>query len=157
MKNKKVKKTDIYKSRQKKAKILKILTPIVYYGCIGLCVIFLILAIRNSFGNVAEIKSLLDTNKYTGEELQANYLALIQKYGEWVIGHGGTGFTITFINIGKAVFSGVMITSLILAIIFGISSVVFGKILMPKWEQKCKENNQDMTNLAILEEIEKKE
>lgn len=158
MKNKKqISKVDIYKKRQKKAKIIKLLTPIVFWTCIALCILFIVLAVRNSFGNIAEIINLLDSKKYNGAELQANYTFLIEKYGEWIIGSGSTGFTITFINIGKAVFSGIMISCVIGAIITGISSVLFGKWLMPLLVKKYTQDNQDMTNLVILSEADKKE
>ena len=157
MKKKDLSKVDIYKKRQRKAKFLKVLAPIVYWTCITLCVVCLVLAIRNSFGNVAEITSLLNSKKYTGAELQANYQMLIEKYGEWVIGNGSNGFTITFINIGKAVFSGLMISCLIGAVVSGISSVLFGKWLLPTLTRKFTQDNQDMTNLVILSEADKKE
>ena len=157
MKKKNLSKVDIYKKRQRKAKFLKVLAPIVYWICIILCVVCLVLAIRNSFGNVAEITSLLNSKKYTGAELQANYQMLIEKYGEWVIGSGSTGFTIKFINISKAVFSGIMISCLIGAVVSGISSVLFGKWLLPMLTRKFTQDNQDMTNLVILSEADKKE
>ena len=90
---------EIYKKNQKKSKVLRILAPICFWGFLALSVLCLIFAIRNSFGNIAEIMALLDSKKYTGVELQSNYSYLIDKYGEWVIGNGSTGFTITFINI----------------------------------------------------------
>lgn len=157
MKRKSLTKVDIYKKRQKKAKILKTLTPIVFWGCIVLCIFFIVYAVRNSFGNIAEIMELLDSKKFTGEQLQANYLMLIEKYGEWIIGSGSTGFIIKFINIGNAVFSGVMISCVIGAIISGLSSVIFGKWLMPMLARKFTQDNQDMTNLVILSEADKKE
>lgn len=158
MKNKKqISKVDVYKKRQKKAKIIKFLTPIIFWVCIALCILFIVLAVRNSFGNIAEIMSLLDSKKYNGTELQANYAYLLEKYGEWIIGTGGSGFTITFVNIGKAVFSGVMISCVIGALITGISSVLFGKWLMPLLAKKYTQDNQDMTNLVILSEADKKE
>ena len=82
---------EIYKRNQKKSKVLRMLAPIVFWGFLALSIICLILTIKNSFGNVAEIINMLDTKKYTGEELQANYQFLVEKYGEWVIGNGGAG------------------------------------------------------------------
>lgn len=156
MKKKQLTKVDIYKKRQKRAKILKFLTPIIYWGCLAICIICLVYAVRNSFGNIAEITSLLDSKKYTGAELQANYTMLIEKYGEWIIGSGSTGFTIKFINISKAVFSGIMISCVIGSVISGISSILFGKWLMPMLARKYTQDNQDMTNLVILSEADKK-
>ena len=44
---------EIYKRNQKKSKVLRILAPICFWGFIALAIICLILAIKNSFGNVA--------------------------------------------------------------------------------------------------------
>ena len=143
---------EIYKRNQKKSKIFKILAPICFWGFIALGIVFLIIAIKNSFGNIAEILDLLDNKKYTGEELNQNYDFLIAKYGEWTIGSGGSGFQITFVNIGKAVFSGVMIASLVFSILFFVASVVVGKWLFPKLSKQIIEDNQDMVNLKILKQ-----
>ena len=109
---------EIYKRNQKKSKVLRTIAPICFWGFLALAVICLIFAIKNSFGNVAEIINMLDTKKYTGEELQANYQFLVEKYGEWLIGNGGAGFQITFVNIGHALFSGLAITNCIFFIVF---------------------------------------
>lgn len=156
MKKKNLTKVDIYKKRQKKAKILKKITPFVFGGCIAICILCLVFAVRNSFGNIAEISNLLDGKKYTDIELQANYTMLIEKYGEWVIGSGSAGFLIKFINIGKAVFSGIMISCTIGAVISGISGILFFW-LAPASARKLTQDNQDMTNLVILDEADKKE
>lgn len=146
---------EIYKRNQKKSKILRILAPIVFWGCLALAVICLIFAVRNSFGNVAEICGLLDNSRFTGDELQANYTYLIDKYGEWVIGNGGNGFTITFVNVGKALFSGLMITNCVLCVVFLISAYVLGKWLLPKLSAQILIDNQDMVNLQVLRSNEK--
>ena len=147
---------EIYKKNQKKAKVLGKLAPICFWGFLALSVICLILAIKNSFGNVAEIIDMLDTKKYTGEELQANYQFLVEKYGEWVIGNGGAGFQITFVNIGHALFSGLMITDCVLCVLFLISAYVIGKWLFPKLSAQILLENQDMVNLTILKDHEEK-
>lgn len=150
MEKKKLSAEEIYKKNQKTAKVLKILAPIVFWVCIAMCVFCFIFAIKHSFGNIAEICTLLDNDRYTGEELQQNYAMLIDKYGEWVIGNGGNGFTITFINIGKALFSGLMIANLILSIVFLLSAYMLGKWLLPKISAQILKDNQDMVNLTIL-------
>ena len=143
---------EIYKRNQKKSKVLRILAPICFWGFLALAIICLILAIKNSFGNVAEIINMLDTKKYTGEELQANYQFLVEKYGEWVIGNGGAGFQITFVNIGHALFSGIMITNCIFFVVFLVSAYLLGKWLLPKLSAQILLDNQNMVNLTILKD-----
>ena len=143
---------EIYKRNQKKSKVLRTLAPICFWGFLALAIICLILAIKNSFGNVAEIINMLDTKKYTGEELQANYQFLVEKYGEWVIGNGGAGFQITFVNIGHALFSGLMITNCIFFVVFLVSAYLLGKWLLPKLSAQILLDNQDMVNLTILKD-----
>ena len=143
---------EIYKRNQKKSKVLRILAPICFWGFLALAIICLILAIKNSFGNMAEIINMLDTKKYTGEELQANYQFLVEKYGEWVIGNGGAGFQITFVNIGHALFSGLMITNCIFFVVFLVSAYLLGKWLLPKLSAQILLDNQDMVNLTILKD-----
>lgn len=158
MKKKQLTPDEIYKRNQKKSKVLRILAPICFWGFLALSIICLILAIKNSFGNVAEIINMLDTKKYTGEELQANYQFLVEKYGEWVIGNGGAGFQITFVNIGRALFSGLMITNFIFCVVFLVSAYLLGKWLLPKLSAQILLDNQDMVNLTILKDHnEKKE
>lgn len=147
---------ETYKRNQKRAKVFKILAPVCFWVFLGLAVLCLFIALKNSFGNVAEIISLLDDKKYTGVELNANYNFLVQKYGEWVIGTGNNGFTVTFINIGNALFSGFMIISLVFCIIFFVSAFVVGRWLLPKLSQQITEDNQDMVNLTILKQQDKK-
>ena len=147
---------EIYKRNQNKSKVLRILAPICFWGFLALAIICLILAIKNSFGNVAEIINMLDTKKYTGEELQANYQFLVEKYGEWVIGNGGSGFQITFVNIGHALFSGLMITNCIFFVVFLVSAYLLGKWLLPKLSAQILLDNQDMVNLTILKDHSKK-
>lgn len=148
---------EIYKRNQKKSKVLRILAPICFWGFLALAIICLILAIKNSFGNVAEIINMLDTKKYTGEELQANYQFLVEKYGEWVIGNGGAGFQITFVNIGHALFSGLMITNCIFFVVFLVSAYLLGKWLLPKLSAQILLDNQDMVNLVVLKGAKKDE
>ena len=146
---------EIYKSNQKKSKILRISAPIVFWVFIALSILCLILAIKNSFGNVAEIIDLLDSKRFTGEELQANYSYLVAKYGEWLIGNGGSGFQITFVNIGHALFGGLMVTSLVLCVFFLAGAYILGKWVLPKLAEQILIDNQDMVNLATLKGIKK--
>lgn len=145
----------LYKKNQKRARIFKILAPIIRWGMLVLGVLFLILAIKNSIGNVLEIKNLLNSKTLTGEELKANYDMLIEKYGEWHIGNGGAGFSIEFIDITNAIFSGVAITCFSLSIICFASSYVFGRWLLPILSKQIEENNQNAVNLTVIKMAEK--
>ena len=147
---------EVYKRNQKKSKVLRILAPVCFWGFLALSLICLIVALKHSFGNIDEITSLLDSKKYTGEELQANYEFLIEKYGEWVIGNGGAGFVITFVNIKNAVFSGMFIVNFILSIVFFASAYILGKWIFPKISSQVLLDNQDMVNLTILKNTDNK-
>lgn len=146
---------EIYKKNQKKSKVLKILAPVCFWGFLALSLVCLILAFKNSFGNIAEIIRLLDGDVYNGEELKANYLYLIGKYGEWVIGGASGGFTITFVNIGKALFSGLAITNCVLCVFFILCAYILGKWVLPKISTQLITDNQDMVNMTILKQKDK--
>ena len=101
----------IYKSNRKKAKRLKILAPIVFWILIVITLIFFYLTTKNSIGNVVEIIDLLDADTHTRVELQENYNMLKERWGEWILfGDEGTGISVKYINVGNALFSGLMIT-----------------------------------------------
>ena len=148
---------DVYKRNQKRSKVLSIISPIVFWGCLALAILCFFFADRDSFGNVAEICNLLESKNYTGKQLQENYTYLIDKYGEWVIGNGSAGFQITFVNIGHALFSGLMITNFILSMVFLVSAYVLGKWLLPKISAQILLDNQDMVNLVVLRNQKGKE
>lgn len=145
-----MKKVDIYKKNQQKVKTIAILTPIIFWVLIGLSIICLISSIKNSIGNIVEISDLLDSQKYNGEQLKSNYTYLVDKYGEWVVGSGSNGFTLVFINIKNAMFSGFAILNGIMFIVFLLSAFILGKWLLPYWGKKIEQQNQDMVNIAIL-------
>lgn len=147
---------DTYKRNQKRAKLLKIFAPITFWAMIVLGIICFIVAVKNSFGNIIEISQMLDDKNLTGEQLTTNYNILLDRYGEWVIGDGSKGFQMAFVNIKRALFSGVMITMLIFSIILVVGAFVIGKWLMPKLSQQVEQNNQDMVNLTILENSKEK-
>lgn len=148
---------EIYKSNQKKAKIMRVLAPIVFWGFLAIAIVCFILAIHNSLGNINEITQLLNSKKYTGEELQANYDFLIAKYGEWTIGNGGAGFQVKFVNIARAAFSGLMIANFTLCALFIVLAVLLGKWVLPKTASILEQNNTDMVNLTILREKDKQD
>lgn len=141
---------EIYKRNQKIAKALKVVAPICFWGFLALAILCLVFALKNSFGNIIEICNLLENGKFTGEELSQNYAYLLEKYGEWRIGNGGAGFLVNFINIGNALFSGLMITNCILAVVFFVSAFVLGKWLFPKIAEQILIDNQDMVNMVVL-------
>lgn len=153
-KKKTLTKEQIYKRNQIKQTILRILTPIVLWGCLVGAVVCFVLAIKNSFGNVGEMLSLLDSKRYTGEQLEANYQMLIEKYGEWLIGHGNMSFTIKFINIKNVVFSGFMVLNFTISAVLLFCHFFFGKFLLPKLAKHIERKNQDMVNLEILKKSE---
>lgn len=147
-------KLDVYEKNKKKAKILKGLAPIIFWSFLAISIICLILAIKHSFGNFAKMIDLLDKKTYTGEQLKANYEMLINKYGEWVIGNGSSGFTVSFINVKNVIFSGFMITNAVLSIVFLINAYLLGKWLLPAISNQITQDNQDMVNKEILKDKE---
>ena len=127
------------------------MAPVVYWLFLALGILFLILTISNSWGNIMEVIHLLDKDVYTGEELAANYQILVEKYGEWVVAGKNAGvFSVQFIDIRQAFFSGLMITYITLSFICFIIAVLAGKIILPKCGKYYDENNQDMVNMATL-------
>jgi len=147
---------EVYKKNQKKAKFLKIISPVCFWGFLAISILCLVLAIRYSIGNMVEIMNLLDDKIYTGEELQANYDFLVTKYGEWGIGNGGAGFTLRFINIGRALFSHAFIFFLVMSIFFVLSAFILGKWTLPKIAKHIETENQDMVNITILKNSDNK-
>lgn len=147
---------ELYKSNQKKAKILKKVAPFVFWGFIIIAIVCFVLAIHNSLGNINEITQLLNSRKYTGEQLRTNYEFLIQKYGEWTIGNGGAGFQVKFVNIGRAAFSGIMVANFILSGVSILLAYLLGKWILPKTAQYLEQQNVDMVNLTILKEKDNK-
>lgn len=141
----------IYKKNKLKSKLFKKLSPIVFWSFMALFLFFVILTIRNSWGNITEIINLLDKDIYTGEELSANYKYLVEKYGEWIIiGKNAGVFSIQFIDIRQAFFSGLMVTYIVLSVVCLIIAVI-GKILFLKLAEYYSDNNQDMVNIATLQ------
>lgn len=146
---------EIVAKKQKRAKLISKLAPIIRWVFLGLSILCFYIAIRNSIGNLIEIFDKLDDSRFTGDELQANYTYLINKYGEWHIGKGGSGFSIVFINIKRAIFSGVMLTFFIGGIILLTSSFVFGKWLLPMLAKDMQEDAQSTTNVELLKMAER--
>lgn len=139
-----------YKRNQKRAKFIKRLAPICFWAMIGIAILSFVLAIRYSVGNVIEIIHMLNKKAFNGEQLQQNYNALIQKYGEFVIGNGGMGFQIRFVNVGNALFSKLMVFYLITGFITLGGAFVIGKWALPRVAREIDEKNQDLVNLTVL-------
>lgn len=117
--------------------------------------------VQNSVGNITEIITLLDKDSLTGDQIQQNYQYLIDKWGEWtIVGENGGVFSIQFVNIKNAFFSGLMATYLTLGLVCLVISIIGGKIVMPKLAQYYTDNNQSMVDIATLQthaEVTKKE
>jgi len=85
--------------------------------------------VQNSVGNITEIISMLDKDSLTGDQIQENYKYLTDKWGEWtIVGENGGVFSIQFVNLQNAFFSGLMATFLTLGIVCLVVSIVCGKI-----------------------------
>jgi hypothetical protein len=87
---------------------------------------------------------------YTGIELEANYQQLVEKWGEWNLGRGGGAFSVRYIDVGNALFSGLMITFTTLSIVSFTIAIVFGKIIFPLLAKYFKGNNEEMVDMATL-------
>lgn len=107
--------------------------------------------IKNSVGNITEILELLDKEKYTGLQLEENYKYLVDKWGELeIVGKGYGGFTIRYVDVGNAFFSGLMITFGALTIISFLSALIFGKMIFPLLVKYYKNNNDELVDMATL-------
>ena len=108
--------------------------------------------IRNSVGIITEIISMLDKNSLSGEQVEKNYEFLVEKWGEWIIVGDSNGlFSIRFVDIRKAFFSGLMATFLALGLSCLIIAIIVGKVVFPKLAVYFTDNNQDMVNIATLQ------
>ena len=147
---------EIYKKNKRRAKNVRILRPILKITLICLALIFLLVALRNSIGNLLEILDKLDKKKYTETQLVANYQSLIARWGEWeIVGANQAGLVIRYVNVGNAIFSGLMIT---FSILFGVTvfiMLVLDKIIFPVIIKGCETDNEDLVNLTSLRTAEK--
>ena len=136
----------IYKGNKKKAKLFKTLSVISFYVFLVLTFIFLGFMLRNSIGNITDILHKLDGNIYTGEEIIANYNELAARWGEWEI----IGASVRYIDIGNALFSGLMITYSTLAIVSICLALILGKMIFPLLKKYYENTNEEMVDLATL-------
>lgn len=111
---------------------------------------------KNSIGNITEILHLLDKDVYTGEQIAENYKMLVEKWGEWeIVGENTAGLVIRYVDIRNALFSGLMVTYLILTLVSLLLSIALGKIVFPQLVKLYSNNNDEMVNLATLKSAQK--
>lgn len=115
-----------------------------------LAIVFFTLTIKNSIGNITEILDLLDKDVYGNEQLALNYEYLVNKWGEWEIIGGGAGLNIRYVNIGKALFSGLMMVFTSLTAASLCIAIVFGKLVFPLLAKMYKNANDEMVDMATL-------
>lgn len=114
-------------------------------------IVFFCLAIKHSIGNVVEIINLLDKDKYTGQELVDNYQMLINKWGEWeIIGNSGAGLSVRYVNVGKALFSGLAITYATLTLVMLVLALTLGKLVFPILSKHYASSNEELVDMATL-------
>lgn len=122
-----------------------------FWFFMGLTIIFVILMSKNSIGNVTEILHLLDKDVYSGEQIEANYAALVEKWGEWeIIGENNSGFVVRYVDVRAALFSGLMITYMVLSIVCLCLAIIIGKILFPRLAKMYTDSNSEMVDIATL-------
>lgn len=93
----------------------------------------------------------MDKEKYTGLQIQENYQYLIDKWGEWQIGGDGiNSIVIRYVDVGNALFSGLMIVYCILSGVSLLLSIVLGKIVFPVLGKHYADCNEEMVDLATL-------
>lgn len=102
--------------------------------------------VRNSIGNITEILHELDSDIHTGEEIIANYKILAERWGEWEI----VGASVRYIDIGNALFSGLMIIYSTLSMVSISLALILGKIIFPLLKKYYENTNEEMVDLATL-------
>lgn len=142
----------IYKKNKKISKTFKILSPVTWYLLLITSLVFLILMLKNSVGNVLEILDLLNTEKYSGLEVKEHYQALVSKWGEWnVVGGDSSLLAVRYVNVRNAMFSGLMTTYCILACITFSCAIILGKIIFPILSRHYENSNAELVNVATLQ------
>lgn len=102
-------------------------------------------------GNVIDILDSLDKKTYGSDEIKEHYMQLVDKWGEWeIIGEDSAGLVVRYVNIGNALFSGLMRIYTVLTVISLCVAVVLGKIVFPSLAKLYKNNNEEMVDLATL-------
>lgn len=94
---------------------------------------------------------MLDKENYTAIQLEQNYKLLVEKWGEWeIINAGSAGLVIRYVDVGNALFSGLMFTYCTLAIISFCIAIAVGKIMFPLLVKYFTNNNAEMVDMATL-------
>ena len=107
--------------------------------------------VRNSVGNVVEILDLLDSKKYSELQLAENYALLVEKWGEWeIVGAGTAGLVIRYVDVGSALFSGLMMTFCTLTVISFVCALLFGKVVLPLMTKHYECSNRELVDLSTL-------
>ena len=146
----------LYRRNKKKAKVFNTLAPVVKWVFLLVAVVFFVLAIHNSIGNVTEILHLLDKDIYTGEEIAQHYKMLVEKWGEWeIVGADAAGLVIRYVDIRNALFSGLMITYSVLTAVSLLLAIVLGKIVFPQFAKVFANNNDELVDVATLKSAQK--
>lgn len=113
------------------------------------------MTIRNSIGNVIEIIDKLDKDQYNQVQLEENYEMLKQKWGEMIVfGDEAAGISIKYIDVGEALFSGLMVTFTTLTVIFLAIAIIFGKIILPILAKVYQDSNEQLVDIATLKTME---
>jgi hypothetical protein len=88
---------------------------------------------------------------YSGEELIENYQYLVDKWGEWeIIGENSAGLVIRYVDVGNALFSGLMMIYMSLTIASLVIAIVLGKLIFPLLAKMYKNANDEMVDMATL-------
>ena len=148
---------EIYKKKKRQARIMKWSSPFVFWILFGLAMLFFILCLTNSIGNLIQISDMLDNTEKTGEEIQANYDMLVAKYGTWVIGSADKGFFIEFVNVKRAIINGFSVSFFFLGVFSLLSAYILGKWLFPMLSSEFNQSNQDAVNIEVLKNLDEKE
>lgn len=115
--------------------------------------LFFLLVIKNSVGNITDILHQLDDNVYTGEEILQNYQMLIEKWGQWELGEG-SGVAVRYVDIGNALFSGLAITYATLTFVFLVIAIVFGKLVFPLLHKHYTNMNEELVDITTIRSAE---
>lgn len=120
--------------------------------------------VKNSVGNVIEILQLLDKDNYSGVQLEQNYQALIERWGEWeIVNAGSAGLVVRYVDIGHALFSGLMITYGTFTLVCFCLALILGKLTFPLLAKHFVSSNEEIVDMATLksaaqiDQISKKE